>query len=142
VTDLRDRVLDDDGLAQFAVLTYGAPIACDGSRTVEFSGTWFGSVRLTFAGGATLEVATSPPESSVVTLGVPSGFGDEARVREALVDNTADQGLAIDWSAPEISSSGPEEIHTFWDPDPGLNASASLIYSDGILVAVRTGMAL
>ncbi len=84
----------------------------------------------------------SPPESSVSTLRASSGFGDEGLVRRALRQYTSDIGLAIDWTTPEISMEGAEVVHVLWDPEPGLNASASLIFARGDLLAVRVSMAL
>ena len=135
-------MLEFDGLARLAAQSYGAPLTCEGDRTSEFDGAWFGNVRLTFESDVTLEVSTMPPESSVVILRSPTGFANEERIREALVDYAADRGLAVEWSTPEITSNGDDVVHTYWDPDPGLNASASLVYSRGVLVAVRAGMAL
>ena len=135
-------MLEYDGLARFAARSYGAPLNCEGERTTEFDGAWFGNVRLTFESDVTLEVSTMPPESSVVILSSPTGFADDERIRDALVDYGTERGLAVDWSAPEITSNDDDVVHTYWDPDPGLNASASLVYSRGVLVAVRAGMAL
>lgn len=142
VADFRDRVLAHDRLAHFAVLHHGQPTACEGEVTSEFDGARFGVVVLTFSGGVTLEVETMPPEASITTLRAPSGFPDETGVREALQDHANGIGLAIDWTTPEVGSEGAEVVHAFRDPDPGLNASASLIYLDGELVAVRLSMAL
>jgi hypothetical protein len=142
VTDLRDRVLAHDRLAHFAVRLHGQPMACEGEATSELDGARFGVLALTFSGGVTLEVETMPPEASITTLRAPSGFPDETDVREALQDHANGIGLAIDWTTPEVGSEGAEVVHTFQGPDPGLNASASLIYLDGELVAVRLSMAL
>ncbi len=142
VSDLRSRVLAYDGLARFAFEHFGEPVACDGVRTDDFDGLAFGSLRLTFPGAVTLDVTTMPPETSVVTLTAASGFPDEGQIREALAAHAADRGLAIDWSTPEVGTSGDEVTHTFWDPDPGLNGSAALVFREGVLVAVRAGLAL
>jgi hypothetical protein len=37
---------------------------------------------------------------------------------------------------------GDERVESYWDRDPGLNASASLVSRNGELVAVRLSMAL
>lgn len=142
VTDLRDRVLGFDGLARFAVEGYGQPIACEGAVVTEFDGMSFGEVTLIFADGVSLRVQTMPPESSVRTLRAPAGFADEEAVRAVLQRYATGIGLSIDWSDPETTSVGSEVVRTFWDPDPGLNASASLILRDGRLVGVRLSMAL
>ncbi len=142
LSDLRDRVMSYGGLVHFAVRQYGAPTACEGAATTDFDGAKFGNLRLSFVEGVTFEVQTMPPESSVSTLRASSGFGDESLVRQALRQHTTDIGLAIDWTAPEVTMEGAELVHVFWDSDPGLNASASLIFAKGKLVAVRVSMAL
>ena len=142
VGDLRDRVTAYNSLAHFAREQYGEPLACAGSVTTEFDGAKFGIVLLTFPGGVTLEVETMPPETSLVTLTHPAGFGDGVAVKEAVRAHTAGIGLAVDWEAPEESMEGDQVVRRFWDPDPGLNASASLYYSGGTLMAVRVSMAL
>ena len=110
--------------------------------TTEFDGAKFGTLLLGFAEGVTFEVRTMPPESSVSTLSASSGFGDESLVREALRRYSTEIGLAIDWTTPEVTMEGDEVVHAFWDPEPGLNASASLIFAEDILVAVRVSVAL
>lgn len=142
VSEIRDGVLSRDGLVHFAVEHYGAPTTCHGAVTAEFDGARFGTLQLGFAEEVTFEVQTMPPETTVEILRAPSGFGDERLVREALRRYTADLGTAIDWSAPEITSEGTEVVHTFWDPEPGLNTSARLIFTSGTLVAVGFSMAL
>jgi hypothetical protein len=142
ITEFRDRVLAYDGLARFAVGRYGSPIACEGTVTGEFDGANYGTLRLSFSGGVNLEVQSMPPEISITTLGAPAGFDDEAAVRQALEAHVRDIGLAIDWSEPELGTDGASVVHTFWDEDPGLNASASLVFENDRLVAVRVSMAL
>jgi len=142
IGELRDRVTSYDGLARFALEHYGAPVACEGAVTSEFDGAKFGTLLLSFPEGVTLEVETMPPETSIVTLQSPSGFHDEGVILAALRARTAEIGLAIDWEAPEESMEGNRSVRRFWDPDPGLNASASLVYSAGVLVAVGVSMAL
>jgi len=142
VRELRDRVLRFDELAGFAVGSYGAPLTCEGAVSTEFDGMKFGSLCLGFSEGATFRVETLPPESSVVTLRVPSGFTDEAAARQSLEVYAADVGLEIDWTTPEFTTEGDEQVQTFWDPDPGLNGSVSMIFLEGTLVAVRLSMAL
>lgn len=142
VTDFRDRVMSYDALGLFALKRYGAPTACEGAVTDEFDGEKFGRLALTFGEGITLEVETLPPETSVTTLRAAAGFDDEASVRKALEDDATSLGLAIDWTAPEVSEEGDEVTRAFWDPDTGLNASAALVYRGDRLVAVRVSMAL
>lgn len=141
VTQLRDRFLRFDELAHFAIETHGSPSSCDGSVTTEFDGAKFGVVLLTFEGGITLEVETMPPGVSRVTLRSPTGFDDEDSVRVALVSYALGTGLQIDWEVPTTATDGGERIESYWDPTPGLNASAALIFSEDALVAVRLGMA-
>lgn len=142
ITDLRDRVMRYSGFAGFAVQSYGSPTACEGAITTEFDGAKFGRVVLTFGEGVTLAVETEPPESSSTTLRASGGFAEEAAVRALLREEATRRGLSIDWTTPEVRTEGAEVVHQFWDPEPGLNASASLIFLDGTLVGVRLSLAL
>jgi hypothetical protein len=143
IGELRDRVLSYDGLALWAVEAYGAPTSCDGAVTDEFDGAQFGAVTLGFAEGVALTVETMPPEVSIVSLRAPGGFADESAVLQSLRAYTAARGLAIDWDAPpETSVDGDESTATYWDPEAGLNGSASVVTVDAVLVEVRVSMAL
>lgn len=143
VRDARDRVLSFDGLVRYAVERYGEPTTCEGAVTTEFDGMLFGTLRLTFAGGAIFEMETMPPEASVVTLQRPEGFDDASGLREAFVRYVNDIGVEVDWTAtPEITEQDGRRTEQYWDPDTGLNASASLVFEGDRLVAVRFSMAL
>jgi len=142
VIELRDRVLQFDLLAGFAVQSYGAPLTCEGAVTSQHDGMRFGSLRLGFSAGASLLVETMPPEASVATLRDPAGFEDEALARQTLEEYTERIGVEIDWTAPEVAAQNSERVERFRDPDAGLNASASLVYSGGSLVELRFSMAL
>jgi hypothetical protein len=143
VGELRDRVLAYSGLAAHALDRHGPVVACVGAVSDDFDGMRFGGIALRFEGGVELEVTTHPPESSVSELRAPDGFADPDATIAALRAHVERIGLRIDWSAMEVET-GPdgERIERYWDPEPGLNASASLSYADGRLVAVRVGMAL
>lgn len=143
VGELRDRVLAYSGLAAHAVERHGPVVACIGAVTDDFDGMRFGEVTLRFEDGVELQVATQPPESSVAELRAPDGFADPEATIAALRLYAEGIGLRVDWSTPEIEA-GPdgERIEWYWDPDPGLNASASLVYATGRLVAIRLSMAL
>jgi pimeloyl-ACP methyl ester carboxylesterase len=142
VTELRDRVLGFDELVAFAVQAYGAPLDCEGEVSAEFDGMEFGSVRLDFSEGVSFEVETLPPETSAATLSAPSGFADQVLARQMLQVYAERIGVEIDWAVPEITTEGDERVETFRDPDPGLNASASHVYSGDSLIALRFSMAL
>lgn len=142
VSDFRTRVESYDRLYRFAVERFGAPTSCEGQITMEFDGANFGSLRFGFAGGMSYSVESMPPETSIAFLRAPGGFVDVDAVRSLLEAHTAAIGLAIDWSAPEIGEEDGEVVHTFWDPEPGLNASASLIFIGDALVGIRVSMAL
>ena len=142
MTELRDVVLDFDELVAFAVAAYGAPLECGGEVSTEFDGMKFGSVRLDFSEGVSFEVETLPPEASVATLSAPSGFADEVLARQVLQVYTERIGVEIDWTASEITDQEDERVETFRDPDSGLNASASHVYSGDSLVELRFSMAL
>jgi len=142
-SDFRDRMLAYDGLARFALETYGDPVTCDGEVTAEFDGALFGSLRLTFATGITLEAHTQPPESSVTLLRSASGFADAGALREMLRAHAADVGLRIAWSAaPEVAAEDGERVERYRDPEPGLNAAALLVFRGDDLVAVGLSLAL
>lgn len=143
IGELRDRVLSYNGLALWAVEAYGAPRSCDGAVTDEFDGAKFGAVTLGFADGVALTVQTMPPEVSIVSLRAPDGFADESAVLQSLRAYAAARGLSIDWDAPpETSVDGDESTATYWDPEVGLNGSASVVTVDSVLVEVRVSMAL
>jgi hypothetical protein len=142
ISSLRDRVMTYDDLARFAEDRFGPPTACEGTVTTEFDGSKFGALLMGFAGGVSLEVVTMPIESSVTTLRADAGFRDEAEIRQVLKRYASGLGLAIDWSTPEVLTDGAELIHRFWDPESGINASASLIFSEDRLVAICVSMAL
>ena len=142
VLELRERILQFDDLAGFAVESYGAPLTCEGAVTTEFDGMKYGSLRLGFSEGAGFQVETMPPEASVVTLRAPTGFEDEAQARQVLEGYADSIGLEIDWTAPEVTTEAGERTETFWDPDTGLNGSVSLIFADSSLVGLRLRMAL
>ncbi len=142
MTRLRDGMLEADGLTRWAVERWGAPVSCEGAVSGEFDGTSFGTLRLGFPGGATLEVQTAPPETSVVTLRRSDGLGGEADMRALLADYADRIGTHVDWSAPTESVDGAERVLTFQDPDPGLNAFASLIFRGATVVGLRVSLAL
>ena len=142
ITEIRDRVMAFDQLAKYAVELYGLPLSCDGSVTDEFDGRKFGVLRLVFAEGVTFRIETMPPETSIITLRSSTGFDDEDAMRQVLETYSVNVGLRIDWTAPTEAMEDDERIQAYWDPDSGVNGSASLVYSESALVAVRFSMAL
>ena len=143
VADFRGRVESYDDLYRFAVERFGPPVSCEGAIGDEFDGARFGSLTFTFVEGITYSVETMPIETSLSTMRHPTGFEDPDAMREALAADAEGTGLRIDWSTPpEVSELDGEVIHSYWDPETGLNASASLIYAGGELVGIRLSMAL
>lgn len=142
VTGFRDRIVAYSSLYAFATEQYGEPASCDAEIGMEFDGRSFGIIRFGFGDGIELSVETMPPETSIVTLGSQTGFEAEEPVLEALRAYTAGRGLEIDWNAPEIEADGNEVTRVYWDPEPGLNASARVARVDGVLRWVRFSMAL
>jgi len=142
VDGLRDRVLSTNPMVHYAIELFGPPLTCEGSVTTEFDGVKLGAVRLGFADSVTFRIETMPPETSIVTLRTSSGFDDEDSARKAIEAYSADIGLDIDWAKPTSTVEGEERVQTFWDPDTGLNASASLFFKEDTLVALRFSMAL
>ena len=142
VTGLRDRVMSLNQLVGYAVERYGPPLTCAGTVTSEFDGSKFGAVRLGFAEGVTFEVETMAPETSIVTLRASLGFDDEASARQILETYSSDFGLRIDWTAPTVTQQGDERVQSYWDPEAGLNGSASFLFLENTLVALRFSTAL
>lgn len=142
VTDFRDRVVAYSSLYAFAAEQYGEWVSCDAEIRTEFDGRRFGIIRFGFGDDIELGVETMPPETSIVTLSSASGFEDEEAVLQALRAYTAGRGLAIDWDTPEAETDGDEVTHIYWDPEPGLNASARVVRVDGVVTSVRFSMAL
>jgi hypothetical protein len=142
VPEMRERVLRFDDLAVFATESFGEPMSCVGAVTAEFDGMNFGFLHLKFSQGSTFDIETLPPESSAATLRSPSGFADEEAARRVLASYAEGIGVEIDWTAVTVTAKASERIETYWDPDTGLNASASLIYEDSALVGMRFSMAL
>lgn len=136
-----ERLRGYDGLLGFAVAELGQPVECEGMVTDEFDGSSYGVVRFRFSGGATFELETMPPSVTITTLHAPAGFDDPERVIEAVRSYTNGLGLSIDWTDSERTMDGQATTEQFWDPDPGLNASASLTSVSGVLVTVRVSLA-
>jgi creatinine amidohydrolase len=138
----RDGLLAFDEVVHYGVELFGPPDSCGGMVETEFNGQKFGLLRLGFSDGATFLLQTMPPETGIITLRVPSGFEDEEAALDVLKAHTARVGVEIDWANPETTAEGNESVTSFWDPDDGLNARASLIYQGGKLVALRFSLAL
>ncbi|MGI9628785.1 MAG: hypothetical protein ACR2QM_18260 [Longimicrobiales bacterium] len=124
-------------------LEAGGPVAsCVGGVTQEFGGMPFGQMRIGFEGGYAYELRTQPIETSHVTLETSAGFPDEEAIRALLQAHTEGVGVTIDWSSPEIETQGNEEIRVYWGTEPGMNASARMVYSGGLLRAIQVSLAL
>ncbi len=98
-------------------------------------------MRSGFMGHLAPDIETMPPETSVVTLRTNSGLPDEESARQLLERYSTDVGLEIDWTAPTSSAEGAERQQTFWDPDLGVNGSASFIYREDVLVSLQLAFA-
>lgn len=142
VTATADRVPRFDGMFAFAIEHHGEATGCSGRVTDEFDGARFGVVTWTFTGGVVFELQTMPPETSRVSLRVPEGFEDPVAATAALRAYTDGIGVAIDWDAPQVLLEGDAEVRSHWDPESGLNASASLVFVGEALVELRFSMAL
>ena len=134
---LAERSLTYGALGRFATTWQGAPVSCEGGVETEFDGRSFGYVRVEFGNGMVFAVQTFPPEASVTRLTLESGFEDPELLSAVVRDHTRGFGLRVDWSAPEVSEEGGRTVETYWDPEPGLNASASFVRAAGRLVEVR-----
>lgn len=142
VVRIRDRVVRFDLLARYAIRMYGPPIACEGEVTTVFDDNEFGVLRFGFEGGASFELETQPPETSIAVLRSPAGFADEEEARGALEAYCDDIGVDIDWTSAETSVERGERRVTYADPEEGLNAMASLLYRGATLVGLRFSLAL
>jgi predicted TIM-barrel fold metal-dependent hydrolase len=136
-----DRIRGEDDLFRFAASEFGRPIACAGSVAGAFDGAEFGAVLFRFPEGVSFELETMPPAVSMVTLRRPAGFSDPDRILAAVRSYAAGRGLSIRWAEPERTVDGEEVVERYWDPAPGLNASAALTWSSGRLVSVRVSLA-
>lgn len=142
VTGLHERVIAHDGLAQYAIDRFGAPVTCGGKITSVFDGVEFGTLDLGFANGAKLRVETLPPESSRVTLSVPSGFPDEQEAQQLIRTYVARVGVLIDWSRPIITRDGATTTERYESVDSGINAAVETTVVNGLLTKLQFSMAL
>ena len=142
VSELRERFVSFDQLAEYTIAFYGEPQACEGSQTMEFEGREFGFLWLDFPEGVRLRLETMPPEASIVSLTSTSGFQDEGAARRALEAYALSLGLEVDWASSNVEEPGPGiRVETFWDPEPGLNGSVVLRFDEGTLVALGLSFA-
>ncbi len=137
----RDGLLANNELVEYAVEHFGQPVVCSGLVEEEYQGQKYGSFWFEFEGGADFRLRSMPPEIGITTLRFPGGFDDEAEAKELLMRRAARIGLEIDWGRAETTWEGEEKVVSFWDPDTGLNAKASLIYLGERLVALRLSLA-
>ena len=142
VAEMHDRMMRFNELVAYALEQHGPVVTCRGAVTTEFGGAKYGDLELEFSAGVTFRIETMPIETSIAVLRAASGFQDEDSVRLLLQDYAAEMGLAIDWHVPEETTLDGERIEAFSDPEPGLNASAWLIYRESTLVGVRLSVAL
>jgi len=140
VVGMRDRVLSGNALHVFAQAQFGDAIGCDGQVTDEFEGSKYGVLTLRYD-GADLTVETMPFTVMIVTLTADRGFPSEEAAVEALRAYTSGQGLDVDYETPEISTIDGAVQHQYWDPEPGLNASATIVRRGGRVEAIRFSIA-
>lgn len=141
LSDWRQIIMQDQ-LYQYAVSLFSGPINFEGKITTVFDGNKFGIARFSFSGGGEFRIETLPPESSITTLRAPNGFPDENDVGSFFKQYLQDIGLKIDWSKPEEQISNDEKIIKFFDPVPGFNATATMVYKDNKLIEIGVSMAI
>ena len=134
-------LLRSDGLLRYGLDRFGPPLLCEGNVTDEFDGAPYGHVRVTFPEEAFFELETQPPAVRIATLRVPAGFHTPAEARRILAGYAASRGLDIQGIVPRQTTLGDERVEQFEGPDPGLNASAWLIYEGDRIVGLRLSMA-
>ncbi len=123
--------------AGLALTWQGAPVSCEGGADSEFDGSRFGSVEVGFRNGLVFAVRTFAPEGSVTRVRLEDGFDDPDLVLAAARDHAEGFGLRVDWSLPDVSTEEGLRVERYWDPEPGLNASVSLLWDAARLVEVR-----
>lgn len=127
---------------RYAVKLFNTPVECQGKITDTFDGNYFGIMQFYFSSGVELKIETFPPESSITTLRVPNGFPDESDTRSFLEQYLRDIGLRIDWTKPEERTANGEKIIEFYDPKPGFNATAIMVYKNKKLIKIGYSIAL
>jgi hypothetical protein len=141
VVEMIDETRRDDLLFRFAQGAFGVPVACEGRVTGEFDGQPFGEVRFHFRDEVTLEIETMPPLVRIVTLTHPTGFPGTDAVLEAARTYAEVSGFVLDWGAPASVAEGEFRRDEYRDPEPGLNASVTLVWSADRLRSVRIASA-
>lgn len=136
----RDQVMERNELVAFAVETAGDPASCEGSVTV-WQGEEYGHLRIGFDGGVEFSLETMPPGILIMELGAEGGFADADAAVEALRRLTERMGVSIDWTMPEESEQDGIQVRQYWDPEPGLNASATVGRSGGRVISLRWSIA-
>ena len=137
---LADAVRVDDSFYQQLVTWKGQPSACKGSvGKGEAQGE--SRLELSWPDGATLELASMLPETSVVRYSNRHGLAHADEIIAALRDYAARWGLHVDWTAPRQELEAGTRTTVF--QDPGVNAFARLSYDrQQRLVAVSLSTAL
>lgn len=138
---LAERSLTYGAMGRFATTWQGAPVSCAGGSDSEFDGRRFGTVTVSFENGLVFAVRTFPPEGSVTRMTLPGGFDDPELVVAVARDHAEGFGLRVDWSEPALSREEGRTVETYWDPEPGLNASVSFVRDGTRLVEVRIAAA-
>ncbi len=138
---LAERSLTYGAMGRFATTWQGAPVSCAGGPDAEFDGRSFGTVTVSFENGLVFAVRTFPPEGSVTRMTLPGGFDDPELVVAVARDHAEGFGLRVDWSDPELTREDGRTVETYWDPEPGLNASVSFVRDGPRLVEVRISAA-
>ncbi len=128
----------------FAVKNFGAPLRCRGTSHKSADGQ---SNRLTFdfAGGTTLILAVSMPETIEETLTGKPGFVDLAQAKAAMDAEAKNSNGHIDWTKKPEESAGSEPgsvSKTYWDPSDDSNLGVDLVYRGPDLVGLRFHLAL
>lgn len=141
VRETASNLLERDGLLRFAMSEFGEVASCEGRVTQEFDETTFGQIVFELESGVALEFETMPPAVRLAALWHPSGFAQELRILDAAREYARGLGLAVEWEDPERSSREGIEAEAYWDPDPGMNGSVTLMRRGGVLVGVTVSLA-
>jgi hypothetical protein len=141
-TKEQTRFRQDHLLFKYAVNLFGSHTQCSGKIDSTFEGKKFGVLTYKFKNKATLKFDAKPPETLVVTLESPQGFGDENQAIAKIEEVAEETGLKITLDEPEIEKSELMETKTFWDSSEGTNGRLFLVYKNKKLVNIGYGMAL
>lgn len=140
VAQNRTRWVDENDLVAFATASAGEPSTCEWEIRL-WQGSEYRTLTMGFDGGLEFTLETMPPGIRIVHLRASGGFPDPDAAVGALRALTERRGLDIDWSSPDADVWDGLDVQQFWDPEPGLNASATIGRRGDTIVMLRWSIA-